>query len=268
VAPGRATRLADLQRRTSGWVDDTLGDLHQAGFAPAPFRSGLEALAKRFRAPLPDQGPTVNVDGDVYRMVPLYLASSLQGDAQWSAFRAAVDQAFGVRPLLIHPEATLTVARTAIRGDLVRAGLITLGLALGVVILLFGGIRDGLLALTPSLCGVGLTVGYMALVQAPLDMSNCAALPFLIGVGLDTGIHLLAHFRRTQQSADTGATGVAVWWTSGTTILALGSLVTATTPGLVSFGLLMIIGLVGTLLGGMLVLPYLWARFSPARPGG
>jgi predicted RND superfamily exporter protein len=122
------------------------------------------------------------------------------------------------------------------------------------------------LVFLPVVCGSLWTAGILALCGWKLNFMNIAILPMLLGIGIDDGIHIVHRFH-THGSRDVQAalqfTGTAVFLTSLTTMLAFGSLVLSATQGIVSVGLISLIGVTACLLASLFTLPaalHVWGR--------
>jgi len=175
------------------------------------------------------------------------------------------------------PQATLTgmnVLSRSLRGEIRRDALVSglIGLVL-VVILLWIDFRDAhtaLLALIPLLLGILWMVGAMVAFDLHLNFMNIFVITMIIGIGVDYGIHVI-HRYREEERVPGGDPATAVEETSRgiflaalTTIVGFGSLATSHYPGLISMGLVSILGTLATALVAIVVIPaYLSLRSSP-----
>lgn len=151
------------------------------------------------------------------------------------------------------------------------------GLALLLVIVLSGidlkrpvlliGAVGTLLA---GLCWAGVMLG---IVGVELSVVNLVGVPILLGIGVDVVIHLL---HRLQEEGPGGVrrawrtTGVAAAISTATTVASFAALLLATSRGVRSLGLLVVIGLSTLTLVGALLLPLAWAagwRVTGRAPG-
>lgn len=150
---------------------------------------------------------------------------------------------------------------------------LAMGLTAFIAIVLdYRNLRDSLLAMLPSVGGMMILLGTMAVTGLDLNPVNLMVLPLVLGIGVDTGIHVVQDYRRQLgngseaylPSADT-INGVLM--TSLTAIVGFGSLMVSAHRGLFSVGLLLSIGITGSLIVALVPLPALLtlvARHQPA----
>lgn len=154
---------------------------------------------------------------------------------------------------------------------------LVVGICMGLMVFIaavldYRNLRDSVLAMLPSVGGVVILLGTMALAGLELNPVNLMVLPLILGIGVDTGIHLVQDYRRQvaagaetySPSADT-INGILM--TSLTSIVGFGSLMVAAHRGLFSVGMLLSIGIAGSLFIGLVPLPAvlaLVARYQPA----
>lgn len=106
-----------------------------------------------------------------------------------------------------------------------------------------------------------------------LTVVNVMGVPILLGIGVDVVIHLL---HRLEEEGPGGVrrawrtTGMAAVISTGTTVASFAALTLATSRGIQSLGLLVVVGLTTIALVGALLLPLAWAagwRVSGQAPG-
>jgi predicted RND superfamily exporter protein len=144
------------------------------------------------------------------------------------------------------------------------------GLVLAVVsfilLVLYGSLKFGLLALVPNLFPILLVFGVTGWMDIPLDSDTLLVMPIAIGIAVDDTIHFLTHFRTELLNgngplkavkASISEVGQAMIFTS--IILSLGFLIFTTsiyTP-LTYFGILSAIAIASALLADLFLLPAL-----------
>ena len=138
---------------------------------------------------------------------------------------------------------------------------IVTGVSLGGVLALVLALarRRGAWLIVGSLCvGTLWMVGAVAAAGVRLNFLNFVALPITFGIGLDYAVNVYLRYRLEGAGGlerAVGATGGAVALCSLTTIIGYGSLLTADTEGLRSFGAAAILGEVACLSTAVLLLP-------------
>jgi hypothetical protein len=144
--------------------------------------------------------------------------------------------------------------------DGVRAVLIS---AVGVVLFLTLVLRRLLLVgltFVPLLVGVIGSIGLMAVFRVDFNLVSVSVVPLIFGIGIDNGIHIVHRFiehRRENLVEVFRHTGRGIVMTSLTTMVGFGALVFADYPGLVSSGVLAILGVGATLVTAVTLLPAL-----------
>jgi hopanoid biosynthesis associated RND transporter like protein HpnN len=152
------------------------------------------------------------------------------------------------------------------------AGLyVGVALAVGAV-LDFANFRNTCLALLPPLAGGVLMFGILGLIDLDLNPANLIVLPLLLGMGIDCGVHVLHDFRRQTGAYRTNpSTMNTVILTSTTTIVGFASMLGASHQGLVSIGLVLVIGVTCCMFVSLVTLPAiltLISRSSSAAQAG
>ena len=146
------------------------------------------------------------------------------------------------------------------------------GLALVVVsiilLVVFGSVKTGLIAILPNVFPVLVTFGIMGFLGIPLDADTLIIAPLVIGVSVDDTIHFLVHYRMEfQQNNDKfGAiagsikqSGQAICFTSLIIVLGFLILVISIHQGMAHFGLLIAVAFSAAVLADLLWLPSLVA---------
>jgi predicted RND superfamily exporter protein len=182
--------------------------------------------------------------------------------------------------------ATGTMALTMLLTDYISWSQIkSFGLALVVISLLlllaFGSLRAGLVALFPNLFPILAIFGLMGWLDIPLDADTLLIAPITIGIAVDDTIHFLTHYRAEVQQRQNPQeaiihafreTGQAISFTS--IILSLGFLIFVFSlhQGLSNFGVMSAVAFIAALLADLFLLPSLCLladlRFSSLQPLG
>ncbi len=145
-----------------------------------------------------------------------------------------------------------------------RDGIVAVVLsAAGVLLILFFTFRRVLLVVltfVPLVVGIVVSVGLMAWFGIDFNLVSITMVPLILGIGIDNGIHVV-HRWLTHRGEDLVEvfrhTGRGIVTTSLTTIVGFGSLVFADYPGLISSGVLAILGVGATLVTAVTLLPAL-----------
>lgn len=148
-------------------------------------------------------------------------------------------------------------------GDLVLDGFLRAAVIAAVLILVlligdFGGPRDALLALLPTVLGWLWMFGAMALFGIPFNVANIVCLPLVLGIGVAFGVHFMHRVREDADgSLDTvlRGTGGAIAVAALTTMVGFAGLMLGRYGAQQSFGLVMVIGIATCLAATIAVLP-------------
>ena len=106
-----------------------------------------------------------------------------------------------------------------------------------------------------------------------LSIVNVIGVPILLGIGVDVVIHLLHRLREEGPGGVRRAwrtTGVAAIVSTGTTVASFAALLLASSRGIRSLGMLVVVGLSTITIVGALLLPLAWAagwRITGRAPG-
>ena len=134
-----------------------------------------------------------------------------------------------------------------------------------LVLLDFRGPFWSALALLPTVLSVAATLGTMRLLGIAFNPLNVMALPVILGTVVDAGAHIVHRFREEKGDLDRtlAGTGGAVFLCVLTTIVGFAALMITTHRGLASFGILLTVGSVWSLVFTLLVLPALLRLLVP-----
>ncbi|MCX7750076.1 MAG: MMPL family transporter [Candidatus Bipolaricaulota bacterium] len=164
---------------------------------------------------------------------------------------------------------------------LIQSQIVSLGTSLGAVVLLvvlvLGSLGAGLLVLVPLVVTVAGNFGVMGYAGAHLDMATVMIASLTVGIGVDYAVHFLARYRREREEADHREAFARTIATSGRGILVnaatltLGFLVMLLSSfgALQTFGWLIALTMVSSLVGALFVLPAVlpWVRPGWLAPG-
>lgn len=146
------------------------------------------------------------------------------------------------------------------------------GLAAAIIFLVVSiflrSIRDGMLAMVPTVLPILITLGTMGVLGVPLDVGSAMVAAVVLGIAVDDAIHFLGAFRRASAAEHgSAAAGRAALEETGRAIigtsiaLAIGFLLLLLSPwkSIASFGLVSAVAIAAALLSALVVLPALLA---------
>lgn len=245
------------------------------GLRPEPFEPGLALLGAALSAETPMSHQAIAAFSQGRTLLDRYLREgpdgwksvvkiyNLPGRPRREIPEAAVDLAAS-----LGPKVTLTginVLSRGLRGEIRRDAVVSglIGLALVIVLLWvdFRSVRSALLALVPLLVGIVWMLGAMVVLDVHLNFMNIFVITMILGIGVDYGIHVIHRFLEERErpggnvvdAVEETARGVLL--AALTTIVGFGSLATSHYPGLVSMGMVSIIGTLATALVAIAVVP-------------
>jgi hypothetical protein len=176
------------------------------------------------------------------------------------------------------PRAQLTgmnVLSRALRSEVRRDAFVSGAIGLALVTLLlwidFRSLRAAILALWPLALGVVWMIGAMAALDLRFNFMNLFVVTMILGIGVDYGIHVIHRYLEVRAGDGAGVvdaveeTARGVLLAALTTVVGFGSLVTSHYPGLVSMGLVSILGTFATALVAITVVPawLFWRHGTP-----
>ncbi len=169
------------------------------------------------------------------------------------------------------------------RLDALQSGiLLTMFIALSAVVvvmavifrLMHGTATLGVVVAVPITLVVGLVVGGMYLLEIPLNLLTALLMSLVIGLGIDYNIHLGDRFAdERREGADTyealeravTGTGGALLGSTLTSVCAFATLLLVPSPGMQSFGSIVVVALSTAFVASVFVLPSiiaLWSRVT------
>ncbi|WP_394708337.1 RND family transporter [uncultured Desulfuromusa sp.] len=147
--------------------------------------------------------------------------------------------------------------------------LVVIGVLLIVV---FGNIKIGLIAMIPNISPALVVGGIMGFAGIPLDIMTVTIMPMLLGLAVDDTIHFINHYQleynRTKSYSESTrrvfrTVGVALFLTSMALILNFSAYLGSLSKMYVNLGILVPAGIVAALLADYLVTPVLLKMFHP-----
>lgn len=119
------------------------------------------------------------------------------------------------------------------------------------------------MAMSPCILGAAMMYGSMALFHVDLNPANLIVLPLILGIGVDVGVHVVHDFRHHTKGRYemSGSTFNSIILTTTTSIVGFGSMMVSAHRGLYSLGLVLSIGLTGTLFVALVLLPAILTVF-------
>lgn len=120
----------------------------------------------------------------------------------------------------------------------------------------FKNVKNAIFTLLPPLLGGFLMFGILGLLGIDLNPANLIVLPLILGIGVDDGVHVIHDYRHSSGSYETSASTInAITLTSLTSMLGFGSMVVAAHQGLVSLGIVLVVGVGSCLFVSLVTLP-------------
>ena len=152
--------------------------------------------------------------------------------------------------------------------DILKISALCFAALFVILFILFRSLRDTAAILVSLLLTILMTVGVMPILGIDLNIFSIIAFPVLIGIGVDSGVHLLHRINHSPDkdiSYVLAHTGKAVTMTTMTTLIGFGSLSFVNHPGLASFGITTVVGMLLCLVLTMTLLPAVHILFTKTR---
>jgi predicted RND superfamily exporter protein len=172
----------------------------------------------------------------------------------------------------IEPKATgepvqLLEYTTLLKDSYEKAAYYALAAMVFLVYLQFRSVKAVLLAHLPVALASVWLVGLMGWYGVPFNPANIMTLPLVVGVGVTYGVHILTRFAEEQNPAILAkSTGKAVLVSGLTTVAGFGSLIIAKHQGIVSLGFVMSVGVIASMIAGLVFLPAILVLLKPSSP--
>lgn len=153
----------------------------------------------------------------------------------------------------------------------IQSFALVLGVVTLLLLVLFGSIKAGLIAIVPNVFPVLVTFGVMGLFGIPLDVDTLIIAPIVIGIAVDDTIHFFTHYRAVflesgqiiKSIKETlKEVGQAITFTSLILILGFFVLVVSIHQGMANFGFLIGVAFIAAWLADLLLLPSLFVLFN------
>ncbi len=156
------------------------------------------------------------------------------------------------------------------KGQVVSFGIAMLVIA-GLMMIVFGSVKTGLIALIPNLTPALVIGGIMGFFDIPLDYSTVLIMPMILGLAVDDTIHFINHsrleFRRTRNYRESilksiRSVGVALIFT---TLVLSGNFLSYMTSEVRFYfflGVLAISGMLSALFADFFITPQLFRKFK------
>ncbi len=145
-----------------------------------------------------------------------------------------------------------------------------------LLMLVFGSIKTGLIAMIPNISPALVVGGIMGFSDIPLDMMTVTIMPMLLGLAVDDTIHFTNHaqleFSRTgcyiqSISRVFRIVGVALFMTSGVLVINFSAYMTSSATFFKNMGFLIVSGISAALIADYFVTPVLMNFFKPFGKG-
>jgi predicted RND superfamily exporter protein len=156
-----------------------------------------------------------------------------------------------------------------LRNNLLRSFGLSALLVLGVAVLSFRSLRQGLLAIVPMVLGIMMNFLLMAVARIPLDMTTIMVSSVAVGMGVDNAIHFFLAYRRRRArvpgdhrravAVTLVLTGRPIFLTTLSIAAGLLVLVLASFRPIAYFGVLVVFALAATCASTLIALPALLA---------
>ncbi|HEY3493678.1 MAG TPA: MMPL family transporter, partial [Polyangiaceae bacterium] len=130
-----------------------------------------------------------------------------------------------------------------------------------------GSFRVALLSLLPAVLTLTVTAGVLALAGVELNYLNMVMLPIFLGIGVDDGMHVVTRvFEGDPIETVWRHTGWDIFGAILTDLFGFGVLALAEHPGLVSLGVVALVGLTVNMIACVLLLPAALSLHVSSRP--
>lgn len=270
VVPGesRVHRIREFREAVAGWAETALHTMRGMGFRADRFEPAIRdwetALSRDPTLEVTRDAGIIHWAGSDWWRVDLFPRHTPDSATSREVLEAELREHLPSDVTIISPHFVGDLVAPAIRAELASALLVCLVAVTAIVLLAVQSIRMGIIALLPALCGLGACVAILVATGVPIHPGNLLALPLVLGLGVDDGIHMV--MRAREDAGDPiQTTGAHIWRTTVTTSLGFGSLATATSPGIASLGILVLVGCMMCFLASVLIVPTAveWLSRSP-----
>lgn len=120
----------------------------------------------------------------------------------------------------------------------------------------FVSVRNTFLTLLPPLAGGFMMFGILGILGIDLNPANLIVLPLILGIGVDDGVHVIHDYHHASGPYETSPSTInAITLTSLTSMVGFGSMMVAAHQGLVSLGVVLVVGVGSCLFVSLVTLP-------------
>ncbi len=174
--------------------------------------------------------------------------------------------------LLIGSISQFSVMMDYVTWGQVRSFFIALGVIGLLMIVVFGSVKTGLIAMIPNISPALVVGGIMGFAGIPLDIMTVTIMPMLLGLAVDDTIHFINHYqleysRTGSYSRSTHrvfkTVGVALFLTSMVLVLNFSTYLASLAKAYVNMGILVPAGILAALAADYFVTPVLLDWFRP-----
>lgn len=204
-----------------------------------------------------------------------YVGTNAQGETLYALYAYPAKNAwvrenageFNDAILAVDPDATGVTIQIHESGTLIVEGFgKSVAYAfLAICLLLLIDLRRPLavmIALAPLLTALAILLGVMTLTDLSFNFANFFGVPILIGTTVDAGVYLVHSQRHGDTRRTLRQTRKACLLCGLTTLFGFGSLITASHLGIVSLGMVLIVGCSAGVLGSYFIVPVILAWFN------
>jgi len=194
---------------------------------------------------------------DYYSVLYVYLPNRIVTEAEKTSLKESLGidtediKLTGVSFMIRELESKM---KTEIRNILLVVGVVLFLVLIGI----YRKLTLAFISVVPLLFGICVTIAFMVSFNIKLNYMNIIAFPLILGMGIDDGIHMI-HRYFENDTKNIGVmikqTGRAVLLTSLTTMIGFGSLLLSKHNGLISLGIITVVGIGACLFASLFVLP-------------
>jgi uncharacterized protein len=218
---------------------------------------------------------------DAWQVARITVQVKTRGSSEYTSLTAEIKQLLEANLAPVDPkiltEVTGTIPLMMSMTDYIstaqfRTYLLVLAVIAILLLLIFGSLKFGMIAMAPNLFPIAVLLGVTGWCSIALDIDTLLVMPIAIGIAVDDSIHFLTHYRsellagkNSQQAIRSSLTQVGPAMIFTSIILSLGFLVfiVSVHQGLTNFGILASIAMFSALIADILLLPALLYVFKP-----
>ncbi|PIE69619.1 MAG: hypothetical protein CSA21_01345, partial [Deltaproteobacteria bacterium] len=182
----------------------------------------------------------------------------------------------GAKVVLIGSTAQFSVMIDYVTWGQMRSFFIALVVVGLLMIVVFGSVKIGLIAMIPNVSPALAVGGIMGFAGIPLDIMTVTIVPMLLGLAVDDTIHFITHYQL--EYARTGSyktstrrvfktVGVALFLTSMVLVLNFSAYLASLAKAYIHMGILVPVGILAALAADYFMTPVLFDYFRPFTKG-